>query len=435
MLVNTISDLYKGLNIITELLKEIKNVVKDDSFTNKKIIEATESFTKFCTNIADLQSSVNTLQAHALKQDEELATWAKSSTNMAWNLGSRLSDLERAQNHIQPSMSYLKEDTHSIKNMITEMCEVFKGHSSGNVTPTLALTHIPANVEGENTTNTATKDPPSYTEGETREPKRAIPISTIQPTQAQLITAIITHPESSQAFPKNNKGKGIATECPKVYNLTAKQLQEQMDKEELIKKAGEEARLLAISKPEVIKVVQEEAEKIGLDPRKIASAKAGEKFKKARDAEHRVLKREHTEKIHPNTKLVVITVYRGTDGKNFDVHRPFAFGAFALPALKQGSPQSSRKKRKHMELEPETKTPGLECNQTLLENVSFVNNMVIEEPEMEALVSYLVAASMVKSHENARFSLKLKKLIVEHPDQEKLKSKKFKLEALGYEMN
>ncbi|GJZ56205.1 hypothetical protein Tco_0611398, partial [Tanacetum coccineum] len=172
------------LNIITEILKEIKNVVKDDFVINKKIIKATESFTKFSTNIADLQSSVNTLQAHALKQDEELATWAKSSTNMAWNLGSRLSDLERAQNHIQSSMSYLKEDTHSIKNMITEMYDVFKGRSSGSVTLTLALTHIPTNVEGENTTNTATKDPPSHIEGETREPKRAIPISTIQPPQA-----------------------------------------------------------------------------------------------------------------------------------------------------------------------------------------------------------------------------------------------------------
>ncbi|GJW57578.1 hypothetical protein Tco_0104309 [Tanacetum coccineum] len=233
---NTINDLYKGLNIITEILKEIKNVVKDDF-------------------------------AHALKQDEELATWAKSSTNMAWNLGSRLLDLERAQNHIQSSMSYLKEDTHSIKNMMTEMCEVFKGQSSGSVTPTLALTHIPANVEGENTTNTATKDPPSYTEEETGEPKRAIRILTIQPTQAQPITAIITHPESSQAVLKSDKGKGIATKYLKVYHLTAKQLQEQIDKEELIKKAEEEARLLAISKPEVIKVVQEEAKKIGTGPK------------------------------------------------------------------------------------------------------------------------------------------------------------------------
>ncbi|GJW32659.1 hypothetical protein Tco_0052691 [Tanacetum coccineum] len=147
---NTISDLYKCLNIITKLLKEIKNAVKDDF-------------------------------ACALKQDEELVAWTKSSTNMEWNLSSRLSGLERAQNHI-------------------------------HVTPTLALTHIPANVEGEKTTNTATEDPHSYTEGGTGEPKRAIPISTIQPTQAQSLTTIITHRESSQVVPKRDKGKGIATE-------------------------------------------------------------------------------------------------------------------------------------------------------------------------------------------------------------------------------
>ncbi|GJZ61760.1 hypothetical protein Tco_0617897 [Tanacetum coccineum] len=117
-------------------------------------------------------------------------------------------------------------------------------------------------------------------------------------------------------------------------------------------------------------------------------------------------------KIHPKTKPVVITVYRGTDGRNFDVHGPFAFGAFGIseldkfreiipkkknaivhdlmnslsqryerirkipkelgiksalpaPASEQASSQSSRKKWKHMELEPETKIPGLECNRTL----------------------------------------------------------------------
>ncbi|GJZ68338.1 hypothetical protein Tco_0631578 [Tanacetum coccineum] len=212
-------------------------------------------------------------------------------------------------------------------------------------------------------------------------------------------------------------------------------------------------------------------------------------------------------KIHPKTKPVVITVYRGTDGRNFDVHKPFAFSAFGIskldelreiipkkknaavqdsmnslsrryerirkilaelgiklalpdhaPAPEQASSKSSRKKRKHIELEPEIKIHGLECNRALLENVPFVNNMVIKEPEyeiftdefgdqafqrlsdidkvgMEALVSYLVAASMVQSPENARFSMKLKKLIAEHLDQEKLKSKKVKFEALGYEIN
>nr|GEV39590.1 hypothetical protein [Tanacetum cinerariifolium] len=51
----------------------------------------------------------------------------------------------------------------------------------------------------------------------------------------------------------------------------------------------------------------------------------------------------------------------------------------------------------------------------------------INKVRMEALVSYLVVASMVKSPENERFSMKLRKLIAKHPDQEKLKSKKVKL--------
>ncbi|GJX72181.1 hypothetical protein Tco_0309352 [Tanacetum coccineum] len=253
-------------------------------------------------------------------------------------------------------MSSLKEDTYSIKTMMTEMYEVFKGQSSSSVTPTLDLTHIPANVEGENATNTATEEPHSHTERETEDPKMAIRISSIQPTkvpptQAQLITTITTHPESSQAAPRIDKGKRIATESdedPLKKLVPASTIVRPDPDEEKLRKATEEERLLAISKPEVIKVVQEEAEKIGLDPKKIASAKVVEKFKKAQDAEQQVLKREHTEKvgkslkfrkhkfenymwtissrlkpetitdikIHPRTKPVVITVYRGTDGRN-----------------------------------------------------------------------------------------------------------------------
>nr|GFB09556.1 hypothetical protein [Tanacetum cinerariifolium] len=105
-------------------------------------------------------------------------------------------------------------------------------------------------------------------------------------------------------------------------------------------------------------------------------------------------------------------------------------------------------------MESEVKVPGLECNRSLPEGIPFVNNMVIEEPKyriffvdvfgdhafqrwndihkvgVDSLVSYLVMASMVKTGENAIFSLKLRKLIVDHLDQEKLKSKKVKLEAL-----
>ncbi|GKD60680.1 hypothetical protein Tco_1298189 [Tanacetum coccineum] len=112
-----------------------------------------------------------------------------------------------------------------------------------------------------------------------------------------------------------------------------------------------------------------------------------------------------------------------------------------------------------MELEPEVNVPGLEYDRSLPRGVPFVNNMVIEEPEyriffmdvfgdqafqrwndihkvrVDSCVSYLVMASMVKTKENARFSQKLRKLITDHPDQEKLKSKRVKLEALGYQID
>ncbi|GKA02329.1 hypothetical protein Tco_0674994 [Tanacetum coccineum] len=51
-----------------------------------------------------------------------------------------------------------------------------------------------------------------------------------------------------------------------------------------------------MSRPEVIKVIREEAKKFGIDPKEAISTKAGETFRKAQDAEHEVLKREHSKK-------------------------------------------------------------------------------------------------------------------------------------------
>ncbi|GJY78037.1 hypothetical protein Tco_0483838 [Tanacetum coccineum] len=111
-----------------------------------------------------------------------------------------------------------------------------------------------------------------------------------------------------------------------------------------------------------------------------------------------------------------------------------------------------------MELEPEIKVHGLKCNRSLPEGVPFVNNTVIDEPKygifftdvfgdqafqrwndihkvgVDSLVSYLVMALKIKTLENARFIRKLKKLIAEQPVQEKLQSKKVKLEAVGYKL-
>ncbi|GJW15303.1 hypothetical protein Tco_0019436 [Tanacetum coccineum] len=94
------------------------------------------------------------------------------------------------------------------------------------------------------------------------------------------------------------------------------------------------------------------------------------------------------------------------------------------PAPPQALSKSSINKRKHMELEPEIKIPGLDpslkcqlCQQHGIAwrwykiffadefgDQAFQRWSDIDKVRMEALVSYLVAASMVKSPEDARFT-------------------------------
>nr|GEX22434.1 hypothetical protein [Tanacetum cinerariifolium] len=120
-----------------------------------------------------------------------------------------------------------------------------------------------------------------------------------------------------------------------------------------------------MTKIKVIKIVQEEAEKIGINPKKVISAKGGEKFKKAQDAKMRVHKRQHTKKvkrmtelnkkgveqymetmsnrlkpglitdvkIYPNSKPTVLTVYKNNDKINFKVHNLFKFRDFRITEL------------------------------------------------------------------------------------------------------
>ncbi|GJW52066.1 hypothetical protein Tco_0093417 [Tanacetum coccineum] len=187
-------------------------------------------------------------------------------------------------------------------------------------------------------------------------------------------------------------------------------------------------------------------------------------FKKAQDAEHAVLKRQHTEKvkkslelrkykydsymwtvssrlnpepitdikIHQKTKPVVITVYRGTDGRNFEVHEPFFFGAFGiseLDELREIIPKKNaavkdlmnslsrryeRLKKIPKELGIHSALPEPEYRIFFTDEFrdqAFQRWSDIDKVGMEALVSYLVAASMVKSTKNARFNMKLRKLI------------------------
>nr|GEV70903.1 hypothetical protein [Tanacetum cinerariifolium] len=405
----TIKDLYKGMNIITQHLKDINTTVKDDPATNKKIDDAIETFSKIFTN---------TTEAHALKQ-KEAAAWAKSSTNMAWNLGSKMTANKICQTALKSEVSSLRQDISKIKSMMTEIYQDFKGQSSSapssSVTSTLALTNIPTNVEGENATNTTTEEPHSHTEAEIEHLKMAVLISSITPTKAD--------EDSSK---KLVHASSIV--CPDL-----------------------DEQLKLNSWPEVIKVVQEEAEKIRLDSKKISSAKV----------EFGITELDDLGLIIQKKKNSIVKDLITSLSKRYERLKkiPKELGipsALPTPAPKQASSQTLGRKTKHIELEPEVKVPGLKCDRSLPEAVPFVNNMVIEEPEygifftdvfgdqvfqrwsdihkveVDSLVSYLVMALIVKTKENARFSLKPKKLIVDHPDQEKQKSKKVNLEALGY---
>ncbi|GJT09118.1 hypothetical protein Tco_0843580 [Tanacetum coccineum] len=78
-------NLLKALNGVTKTLKVVQDAVKDDPALNKKVIEATEAYTKNSTTLAKLLSlvknfdfqglkySVESLHAAALRQDEHLA--------------------------------------------------------------------------------------------------------------------------------------------------------------------------------------------------------------------------------------------------------------------------------------------------------------------------------------------------------------------------
>ncbi|GJT28322.1 hypothetical protein Tco_0908597 [Tanacetum coccineum] len=187
-------------------------------------------------------------------------------------------------------------------------------------------------------------------------------------------------PGSPPVAPKADRGKGVATDDTESQKklLTEEQIKAHMDKEEMLKKAIEEAKLLAMSKPELIKVVHEEPSNVGIDPKVLASAKGGHEFKKIQDSELKVLNREHSQKvkrqmelrkkrlehymwttssrlkpkpitdvkIHPNIKLAVLTVYKGNDRRNFGVHNPFKFADFGVTELDELGPIIEKKKNK-----------------------------------------------------------------------------------------
>nr|GEY90318.1 retrovirus-related Pol polyprotein from transposon TNT 1-94 [Tanacetum cinerariifolium] len=87
---NTGSSSYKILRKLGSHHSASKTLTKISTQTTE-ILSSVRSI-----DLSTLQSTVKNIQDHAFKQEEASATWMKSSTNIVWNLGSRILGLKRA---------------------------------------------------------------------------------------------------------------------------------------------------------------------------------------------------------------------------------------------------------------------------------------------------------------------------------------------------
>nr|GEX98896.1 hypothetical protein [Tanacetum cinerariifolium] len=83
----------------------------------------------------------------------------------------------------------------------------------------------------------------------------------------------------------------------KFHCVTNEQMHAHMKLEEQKEKVTKEAKLLALTKSEIIKVVIEVATKVGVDSKALQSSKGGQEFIQKQDARLNVLKRQRLEKL------------------------------------------------------------------------------------------------------------------------------------------
>ncbi|GKB46151.1 hypothetical protein Tco_0896904 [Tanacetum coccineum] len=166
--------------------------------------------------------------------------------------------------------------------------------------------------------------------------------------------------DPSFTTPKDNRGKGIATDTDEsLCNLVPASNEVRSDPDTLV--AAQEAKLIELNNHALIKVVEEVVSEAGVDPNALRNKKGGQEFIKQQDAELKVHQREDLAK----DELSVIIPKK----KNKVV------GELMTPL--------SKKKRKALELEPEVRIVGLECNRSLPERILFLNNKVIKTPKHE----------------------------------------------------
>nr|GEZ60737.1 hypothetical protein [Tanacetum cinerariifolium] len=204
---------------------------KKDLALNKKVLEAVEAYTKNSSNLTDLltlvkdldfpsiKSTIESLQADIISQNDHRAKRAESFALMAWSVGPKMTRIENTYATIQSNMAILKTDTDDIKAM-------GKGEKLAHiVTESPFITPSPEKAQEK---PTEPKETPFQPEGEQsdmviEEPKEAkVPeekplVTQVDPVLAIIPTTINSKAQSSKlAHPpiiqRTDKGKGIATD-------------------------------------------------------------------------------------------------------------------------------------------------------------------------------------------------------------------------------
>nr|GEU85338.1 hypothetical protein [Tanacetum cinerariifolium] len=203
----------------------------------------------------------------------------------------------------------------------------------------------------------------------------------------------ITAVEISQAKIRTDVSS-LRQDTSKIKSMMIEIYQDFKEKEDLIKKVVEQVRLLAITKPKVVKVVRKEAKMIEINPERITSAKEGtnrrnfEVYNPFAFSAFGRTKLDELREIIPKKKNIVVKDLMKSLSKRYErikkVHDELGIQS-TLPALvpEQAPSQVLGRKRKHIELEPKVKVHGLDCDRNLPEGVPFVKNIVIEELEYE----------------------------------------------------
>nr|GEV43892.1 hypothetical protein [Tanacetum cinerariifolium] len=186
----------------------------------------------------------------------------------------------------------------------------------------------------------------------------------------------------------------------------------QLDTEEKLKQDAREAR---ISKPVLIKVVQEVATEARMDPKSLKSSK----------------------------------IYMNNDKRNFKVYNPFSFGKFGVTEWDELSviiPKKknivveelmislSKKRENLLSWSLKFASLGLNVTEVFLKE-AFQRISDIHKMDVDSLLSYLMMASNIDTLKNQRFYTIMRSMIASHPNKEKLMSKKVKLEATGYSLD